>query len=236
MIIRIVSAAILLFGLAQPASAQYYDYSDHGDAEFQVSIYSWIIDQEGDVTIDGTTIPVDVILDNFSKLWRRSLNGRIQARYTHWTLLFDGRYVALRDDGVNIDLVLLDLVGGYRLASWLEIMAGGRYFNIDAELVSPDSGTFKGKQGWFDPVVGGRVIFPLARGLYLSLRGDVGGFGVGSEFTWQGVGALSWRISNFSLSGGYRIWDVDYQSGSGENLFRYNVITKGPGIGFTIHF
>lgn len=236
MIKRIVLAVILLLCSAQPAAAQYYDYSDGGDTEYQVSIYSWIIDQEGDVTIDGTLIPVDVILDNFSKIWQRSLNGRIQARYGAWTILFDGRYIALRDDGVNMDLVLLDLLGGYRVVKWFDIMAGGRYFNIDAELVSAENETFKGNQGWFDPVVGGRIIFPLARGLYVNLRGDVGGFGLGSEFTWQGVGALSWRISNFSLSAGYRIWDVDYKSGSGENLFRYDVTTKGPGVGFTVHF
>lgn len=236
MIKRVVLAVILLCCFAQPASAQYYDYSDHDGTEYQVSIYSWIIDQEGDVTIDGTLIPVDVILDNFSKIWQRSLNGRIQARYGAWTILFDGRYIALRDDGVNMDLVLLDLLGGYRVVKWFDIMAGGRYFNIDAELVSAENETFKGNQGWFDPVVGGRIIFPLARGLYVNLRGDVGGFGLGSEFTWQGVGALSWRISNFSLSAGYRIWDVDYKSGSGENLFRYDVTTKGPGVGFTVHF
>lgn len=231
-----VLIAAFLFCFAQPISAQYHDYTGYSNWEYQIALYSWIIDQEGTATIEGTEIPVDVLMDNFNKLWQRSLNGAIQVRNDKWTILFDGRYIALRDEGVNIDLALLDLVGGYRLTPWFDIMAGGRYFHTDADMVSADNESFKGKKGWFDPVVGARIILPLAKGLYMSARGDVGGFGVGSKFTWQGIGALNWRISNFSLSVGYRIWDVDYESGSGSSLFRYDVTTKGPGLGFTVHF
>lgn len=231
-----VLTAALLLCLAQTISAQYYDYTGYSDWETQISIYSWIIDQEGNVTIEGTEIPVDVILDNFDKLWQRSLNGAIQVRNDKWTILFDGRYIALRDEGVNIDLLLLDLAGGYRVTRWFDIMAGGRYFHTRADLVSTDGETYSGSEGWVDPMVGARIILPLAKGLYMSARGDVGGFGVGSKFTWQGIGALNWRIANFSLSVGYRIWDVDYESGSGSTLFRYDVATKGPGLGFTVHF
>jgi hypothetical protein len=233
---QIIFAAVLIICLSQVTYAQYYDYSDYSDWEYQISIYSWIVDQEGTVTIRGTSIPVDIILDDFSKLWRRSLNGRIQARYENWLILFDARYIVLRDEGVDIDIVLLDLLGGYRLASFFDVMFGGRYFNTNADLTSEEGEKFSGKKGWFDPVVGARLIIPLTRGLYIITRGDVGGFGVGSKLSWQVLGAIDWRIANFSLAAGYRMWDVDYESGSDESLFRYNVTTKGPGIGFTVHF
>jgi hypothetical protein len=233
---RFLLATALIVCFSQAVNAQYYDYSEYSDWEYQISIYSWIVDQEGTVTIRGTSIPVDLILDDFSKLWRRSLNGRIQARYENWLILFDARYIALRDEGVDIDIVLLDLLGGYRVASFFDILLGGRYFNTSADLTNEEGEKFSGKQGWFDPVVGGRLIITLAKGLYIIARGDVGGFGLGSKFTWQALGAIDWRIANFSLAAGYRLWDVDYESGNGENRFRYDVTTKGPGIGFTVHF
>jgi hypothetical protein len=52
------------------------------------------------------------------------------------------------------------------------------------------------------------------------VRGDIGGFGVGSEFSWNLLGAYGWQIAarnGVTYAGivGYRLLSVDYQKGSG---------------------
>ena len=39
-----------------------------------------------------------------------------------------------------------------------------------------------------------------------------------------------------SLQAGYRWVYVDYETGSGTSRFRYDVLTQGPQLGFTLHF
>ena len=51
--------------------------------------------------------------------------------------------------------------------------------------------------------------------LFLIGRGDVGGFGVGSDLTWQASGAFGWQINEaWSLELGYRYMDIDYTGGN----------------------
>jgi hypothetical protein len=64
-----------------------------------------------------------------------------------------------------------------------------------------------------DPFVGLRVRHQLAPGKELQLLGDVGGFGVGSDFTWQLSGGYSfdfavWQTTLHGLVG-YRALAVD---------------------------
>jgi hypothetical protein len=67
----------------------------------------------------------------------------------------------------------------------------------------------------------------------LILRADVGGFGVGSQFSWNALAAYSWEIAvrdGVTYSGllGYRALDVDYEQGSGRNKYEYDVLQHGP--------
>ncbi|WP_404292491.1 hypothetical protein ACD578_09335 [Microvirga sp. RSM25] len=39
-----------------------------------------------------------------------------------------------------------------------------------------------GSVDWLDPVIGARIRYAMAPGHELFLRGDIGGFGVGSDF------------------------------------------------------
>ncbi len=65
------------------------------------------------------------------------------------------------------------------------------------------------------------------------LGGDVGGFGVGSEFSWQGVGAYRFAFAQsrgITWSGmlGYRALYADYSKGSGDTLYQYDMLQHGP--------
>ena len=69
------------------------------------------------------------------------------------------------------------------------------------------------------------------------LRADVGGFGIGSDFTWQGQADVGYRFSKlFQLGLGYRFIGIDYENGEGSDRFKYDVDTYGPVLRFGFHF
>jgi hypothetical protein len=68
-------------------------------------------------------------------------------------------------------------------------------------------------------------------------RGDLGGFGVGSDLSYQIELLFGWHATErFTLAFGWRLLDVDYDSGSGANRFIYDIQQQGPELGFAFHF
>ncbi len=77
----------------------------------------------------------------------------------------------------------------------------------------------------------------LSEKLSLGVRGDVGGFGVGSDLTWIVIPGIAYQLSpRFTLKAGYRIYNVDVEEGSGANKFEFDIEQEGPILGLTIHF
>jgi hypothetical protein len=73
--------------------------------------------------------------------------------------------------------------------------------------------------------------------LSVSVRGDIGGFGVGSHFTWNLAAILRYQVSpRVSAGAGYRILDINYSEGTGTRAFRYDVQMRGPVLGLDLHF
>ena len=69
--------------------------------------------------------------------------------------------------------------------------------------------------------------------LSLTGYGDIGGFGVGSDFTWQAIAALDWRVSEkSSASVGYRWIQIDYDAGRAN----IDLNMSGPIIGASLRF
>ena len=81
---------------------------------------------------------------------------------------------------------------------------------------------------WIEPFVGGRVLPTLSKRVTIGVRGDVGGFGVGSDLIWSLVGSIQYHVSRqVALGGGYRALDIDYAQGSGG----LDVLMHGPLLG-----
>ena len=77
---------------------------------------------------------------------------------------------------------------------------------------------------WIDPFVGLRGRYNFNQTWYLTARGDVGGFGVGSKFAWQAEGALGCQLTRYVFTElGYRALGVDFQGDGITN----NTITHG---------
>ena len=72
--------------------------------------------------------------------------------------------------------------------------------------------------------------------------GDVGGFGVGSDFTWGAMGTIGYNFRLFSEKNnaraavGYRAIYQDYTDGSGDDKFKWDVTYHGPILGLVIEF
>ena len=99
---------------------------------------------------------------------------------------------------------MISLGGFYRFGTWalsdrpaqdgasvsIDGTAGGRYTHLNMDLDFKGIGTVSGTKDWIDPVVGLRTLFDFTERWTLTLEGSVGGFGVGSDFTWHAGGLV----------------------------------------------
>ncbi len=123
----------------------------------------------------------------------------------------------------------------WKLKPWLDVGAAPRITDIKADLdiQTSNSGERSGskRKTWVDPVIIVRAQTPLENKWIFQFRGDVGGFGVGSDLTWQIQANAGYRWSSlFSTTVGYRILDIDYEKGDGAERFMYDIATSGISI------
>ena len=135
----------------------------------------------------------------------------------------------------------LEVTAMRRLASWAEVGVGGRLNVIEGGLFVEEGQVLPGidvsqTKTWFDPLIAARFIAPLKR-WQLGVSGDIGGFGIGSDLAWQANPFVGYRFSRlFELAAAYRWLGMDYETGSDTDMFRYDMVTFGPEIGFVFHF
>lgn len=113
--------------------------------------------------------------------------------------------------------------------------------DLDVTIIGVGSpGITLGKsEDWVEPFFGGHILWDLNDKMAINVRGDVGGFGIGSasRLTWNFVAVVDYKLSKkVSLDAGYRILDIDYSRGSGSDKFALDAKLKGPVIGLTILF
>lgn len=243
--------------------------------------YGWVPFLNGDQTVKGRTVSIDVNpIEVLEHLRRAPWMSYAEARRGPLALYNDVFYANLGIDasaartfgsatlsaslGVDFEQAIVEVGGAYEIAKWrsgggsstaIDILGGARYWYQDmainlaigvggGELINPRPGLFIARAGsvdWVDPVIGGRIRHQLAPGQDLVLRADIGGFDVGSQFSWNALAAYSWDIAvrdGVTYSGvlGYRALDVDYEQGSGLNKYEYDVLMHGPIVGLTVGF
>jgi hypothetical protein len=84
-------------------------------------------------------------------------------------------------------------------------------------------------EAWWDPYVALRARYNFTRAFYVTARGDIGGFGVGSDLMWQAQGALGCQITRHIFAeAGYRALSFDYENDG----FLFDAITHGAQVTF----
>jgi hypothetical protein len=219
------------------------DTSTSKDWEFSLApMYLWAVSIDGDQTVKGTKVDLDV---PFSDIFD-SLNGALTFHFEglykqRWGFFSDLNYIVLgMDDGAtDIDFteIMFELAGFYRFTRGphaIDGLGGLRYSSMDVELDSPGPDVDQGKD-WVDPYIGLGWQWKMAEKWGTRLRGDIGGFGIGSDLTWNLVGLVDFKPwKHVSLFGGYRALYQDYSTGSGDKKFAFDATMQGPILGLNI--
>lgn len=210
-----------------------------------LSLYGLGAAMSGDVTVKGVPADVDI---GFDKIWDNLSSagmGSVRIGYGKWAFTTDVIYMGLEAEknGVSaeFDQWMVEPSVSYRFSPKFEVLAGARYNNLSGEIrgpgILPTPRILSGTQDWYDPIVGGVLNLPFAEKFSFNLRGDIGGFGVGSELTWQAFPYLGWRFAQWgSLEAGYRWMYMDYEDGNGTDTFSYTMLIQGPQLGITGYF
>jgi hypothetical protein len=228
----------------------------HGRWEFLVEPYLMFPQMKG--TIGVGTLPDADINASAKDIFSRLQSGFMlyaEAQNGTWAFSSDFLYVKLKQDAepsktVNSGSVTAtesawELAGMRTFLPWLEGGIGFRLMTlkVDMELVrnviggGTNAQTQNISQTWIDPVLVVRLKLPDSGKWLLQFRGDVGGFGIGSDLAWQVQANGGYRFSDlFQVTAGYRALSVDYEKGTDNDRFLYNVTTVGPvvQIGFNL--
>ena len=216
----------------------------------EVAPYMWGAAMDGAATVGTLSADVDVsfgdILDNLEM----GFMGLYRASRGPLSITVDGIYMGLGGSGrgpagyvkadVDLDQSALEVDVGYEVMERLVVFGGLRYndLSVDIKTTGPlGTRSSGGDEDWIDPVVGAHYTIPFADKWSFTMRGDIGGFGIGSDFAWQGVGTLRWQTSErFGVLGAYRYIDMDYDNGETSNYFEYDMAMSGPALGVVFTF
>ncbi len=105
---------------------------------------------------------------------------------------------------------------------------------MDSKVVGDATSTtlVDASESWVDPLIGVRWIWGFVDKWSLVTRGDIGGFGVGSQLSAQGLALIDWQPFKYvSILAGYRGLYQDYEEGSGSDLFKFEATIHGPLLG-----
>ena len=193
---------------------------------------------------ENIDVPFSTIIDNLDLAFM----GHFDMRSERWVVMSDLIFVDLEDRQeralgtltAGLDLTLLEVAGGYRLSQVVSILAGLRWVDTDASLRYAgeifDDGADAGTS-WIDPLVGVQVLTPLAERWWVSFSGDIGGFGVGTDLTWQAYANIGFKASDLvSIIVGYRAIDIDYEDDSRAQPVALDILLSGPQVGVAFVF
>lgn len=212
---------------------------------FDAQMNLFMAGMSGKVAARGIPAEVDAGFGDLFKHLEAGVAGRFTLGYGKWSLSTEFSYLKLGVERgttfADVQQWLIEPTLGYKVHQNVQLFAGARYNSVDTDVTLFGPLGFMrspgGTQTWWDPIIGAQLSFPINEKLSVDGRFDVGGFGAGSDVTWQAFPYLNWRINKrVSAQIGYRWLGTDYTTGTGLNRFRYDVVVQGPQIGLTMHF
>jgi hypothetical protein len=231
--------------------------------EFAAVPYLWAVAMDGSATVKGQKSDVD---SPFSDILREINVGFMfdfEARKDRLGFFVNPVYAVLSGDqtveGISVDVTASLFVGSFGVdyelgpyaltessAGWAPAVTllpyvGGRYTYLGTTINAKDVRYVDGSEDWLDPIVGLRTIWDFSKRWHFTLAGNIGGFGVGSDFAWEAFGLFGYRFSlwgkdNANFLFGYRALYEDYKTGSGSDLFEFDATMHGPIFGLRVGF
>lgn len=221
---------------------------------FTLAPYGWATAINGTIGIRDRSADIDVGFKDIFKKIDAAFMVIAQVRYKRWALTGDLLYARLHDDiapprGIlfsSTHEVLKETIGNFELnyrvfdekTFFIDAFAGARVYNFFSQIVLRPNLARQGvnlsaTETWADPTIGFNGRYYISRPIFLHLYGDIGGFGVGSEFSWQALGGVGIQASRWcDLELGYRALGFDYEAGNS----KVDIITHGFISGVIIRF
>ena len=241
----------VLASLAVPSGAHADETA--GGWRQTVVIYGMGAAMSGTAQLGEVEVPVGLSASDLFDLLEFGAMAAYRVENDTWSFTTDATFVGLgrtatTEGGllrgeVDIDQFTLMGTAGRRLTDNVEFLFGLAYLDLSSDVkVESTSGDavnlrISADADWIDPTLGLRYSIPLGEAWRLNLRGDIGGFGIGSDFMWQALATAQWRVSDTAgVIFGYRAIGFDYEQGKDQNYQHYDLIEQGPVVGVTISF
>ena len=238
---------MLLLG-ARSAQAQ---GGGSGDWDVDVTVYGWAAGLDGTLAVGEREAAVEVTSKELLGALDFALMTGVAATSDRWVIdgVYDfadlGRDVELVtiqafpgvDPNVSVDAEQIIVHGslGYRVTENVDLLGGFRSYHLSSSLDANIGQLASASVGWVDPILGARYRRALGERWRIGLRGDVGGFGAGSEFAWYVNAFASRQFTDLiALTFGYRVWDFERESDS--EIVEFDATLAGGAIGVTFSF
>jgi hypothetical protein len=215
---------------------------------FIIEPYMMLPNMSGETGIGEVIPPVEVDADVGDILGHLKMGAMLYMEATNdtWTISSDLIYMKLGQDiktnqfvtGGNVTMQQLawEVAGLRKVTPWLDAGLALRLMSLDMEINTQTLLSDRNaatNETWVDPVIVARTQGLINDKWIYKVRGDLGGFGIGSDFTWQIQADFGYRFSKlFSTTLGYRVIGVDYSNSSGSDSFLYDVDTFGTVVRF----
>ncbi len=229
-----------------------------------VALQGWGALASGTAYDDGFEANIDSGI--FDKV-NHALGGYVEIGYRSWWMAVDSTFIGLDGDVApqngffptfQLDQTTIDFRFGYTFSckplgidAWgcclyprrlqADAVVGLRYWNqkqtLDVTSGAAPATERISRESWWDPYIGARLRWPFSKRWGATLYADLGGFGIGSDITWQIQALLSYRITRqLRVEGGYRVLHVDRVAGTGTSREGIDATFHGPTLGLAFDF
>ena len=211
----------------------------------RLSLYLWGAGMKGNMGNAVGSAPVDLSFEDILDNLESGIMFNYRLHSGKWAFNLDYIYLNVSPasdvppSSVDLKQSIAELSAGYAINPNLELLAGIRYVDIDMNAtinITPTPPTITGADDWIDPIIGLDYRAALSDKWRFYGRADVGGFGVGSDLSYQLAGYFGYMPSkSWNLYAGYRHLDFDYKSDNDKKFF-YDIALSGPLVGVGFHF
>jgi hypothetical protein len=231
--LRIIIAMAMFSLLAGAASAQVAldgdytkDISADKDWHFEVTPYLWFAGINGDMTLGPHEVNFNVPFKDIFHNLKFGVMATEEIRKGRIVFLSDQLYLKVGAQKVkeiagfppvltvnaSNNTFYWDNEIGYRGVATdrfnLDALVGMQYWYVSTSLSAnpalTDSGVHSQSVGFVNPVLAMRAQFKIYKGIGGFVKGDIGGYGVGSDLTGQALAGIGFQVKKVGLDLGYR--------------------------------
>lgn len=219
-----------------------------------ITPYVWGTSATGDASVGPLSTEVDLSFSDMLEDLEFALMVEGEYWNGRWGFLGNLMYSSHESNGggvlattTDIKMTMLGAAVAYRFGPYqnsanrtvFDAYAGVRYTKMDVTLTTGGGASASRDIDFTDPVIGGRFNIELKPDSRMLIGGDIGGFGVGSDFSWQLYGFYARDVTlgqtPATVSVGYRALGQDYTTG-GTVPLTIDTTYHGPVLALSFHF